>query len=242
MEETELGITTFFNDHLASLGNFFLTLVGRPAQEHPWADYIVMQFVVVGFLMLLFAFLRPRLSVSRPGTLQHVMELLYNFIKDQAETQVGHTAHRYVPFFGTLFIFIFTSNMIGLVPVFVSPTQFPYVPAGCAVATFLYYNAMGLQANGLAYLKHYVGPMWALAPLMIPIEIISNCARMMSLTVRLYANMFAGEQVSLVFLQLTKFVIPVAFLGLHIFVGAIQSYIFMLLTMVYVGSAVAHEH
>jgi F-type H+-transporting ATPase subunit a len=87
-----------------------------------------------------------------------------------------------------------------------------------------------------------MGPIWWLAPLMLPIEIVSHLARPLSLTVRLYANMFAGEQVTLVFLAMTKFLVPVVFMGLHIFVGVVQAYIFMLLTMVYVGGAVAHEH
>ena len=242
MPESELWVTSVFNDHLASVGNFFLGLAGIAGGPRPWADFIVMQIVVVVLLMLLFAFLRTRLSADRPGGLQHTCELLYEFVKGQAEDQVGHSAHRYLAFFGTIFIFILTSNLIGLVPCFESPTNFPSVTAGCAVATFGYYNAVGFQAHGLKYLAHFAGPLWWLAPLMIPIEIISHLARMLSLTVRLYANMFAGEQVTLVFISLTKFLAPVIFMGLHIFVGVVQAYIFMLLTMVYVGGAVAHEH
>jgi F-type H+-transporting ATPase subunit a len=117
------------------------------------------------------------------------------------------------------------------------------VTAGCAFVTFAYYNVNGIIAQGpLRYLAHFAGPLWWLAPLMFPIEIISHIARLLSLTVRLYANMFAGEQVTIVFLNLTKFLAPVAFMGLHIFVGVIQAYIFMLLAMVYVGAAVAHDH
>jgi len=242
MPESELWVTSVFNDHLAALGNFFLTLVGRAAEARPWADFIVMQFVLVALLMLLFAILRPKLSSDKPGGLQHTFELLYEFVKGQAENQMGHNAHRYVPFFGTIFIFILSANMIGLIPCFESPTEFPFVTAGCAISTFLYYNMVGFQAKGIRYLAHLAGPIWWLAPLMIPIEIISNLARMLSLTVRLYANMFAGEQVTLVFLDLTKFLIPIVFMGLHIFVGTIQAYIFMMLTILYVAGAVAHDH
>ena len=193
MQESELWITSIFNDHLAGLGNLFLGIVGTQAEARPWADFVVMQIVVVVLLMLLFAILRPRLSVDQPGGLQHTFELLYDFVKGQAEDQVGHGAHRYMGFFGTIFIFILSANLIGLVPCFESPTNFPYVTAGCAMATFLYYNAVGFQANGLGYLGHFAGPLWPLAPLMIPIEIVSHLARLLSLTVRLYANMFAGE-------------------------------------------------
>jgi F-type H+-transporting ATPase subunit a len=94
----------------------------------------------------------------------------------------------------------------------------------------------------VAYLKHFAGPVWWLAPLMIPIEIISHLARMMSLTIRLYANMFAGDLVTLVFFSLVPLAIPVVFLGLHVFVSLLQAYIFVLLTTVYLAGAVAEEH
>jgi len=242
MPESELFVTKLFNDHLASLGNAALGLVGRAPLERPWADFIVMQILVAVLLMLTFALLRPRLSVTRPGKFQQIFELLYEFVRDQAEDQVGHSAHRYLAFFGVIFIFILTCNLIGLVPCFESPTMNASVTAGCALATFCYYHLVGIQANKHRYAMHFVGPMLALAPLMIPIEIVSHLARLLSLTVRLYANMFAGEQVTLVFLALTKIGPPVIFMGLHVFVGVVQAYIFMLLTMVYVGGAVAHEH
>jgi len=243
MHESELWITGLFNDYLSAPANAILKMVGMKPEPRPWADFIVMEIVVVLLLMLVVTILRPRLSVDKPGGLQHIFEMFYDFVKGQAENQVGHTAHRYLPFFGTLFLFILTSNLIGLIPCFETPTMNPSVTCGCALVTFVYYNMQGVIAQGpLRYLAHFAGPMWALAPLMFPIEIISHTARLLSLTVRLYANMFAGEQVTLVFLNLTKFLVPVAFMGLHIFVGVIQAYIFMLLSMVYVGQAVAHAH
>jgi F-type H+-transporting ATPase subunit a len=242
MPESELWVTHIFNNYLAGLGNFFLGLVGKPSEPRPWADFIVMQILVVVLLMLVAAILRSRLSVDRPGGLQHTFELLYDFVKGQAEDQVGHSAHRYLAFFGTLFLFILTCNLIGLIPWFESPTMSPSVTAGCAIATFAYYHLVGIQANGFRYFLQFLGPMWLLAPLMLPIELVSHLARLLSLTVRLYANMFAGEQVTLVFISLTKFLAPVIFMGLHIFVGVVQAYIFMLLAMVYVGAAVSHEH
>jgi F-type H+-transporting ATPase subunit a len=243
MPESELWITSIFNDYLQGPGNAALRLVGMHAQARPWADFIVMEIVVVVLLMAIFAILRPRLSPDKPGWLQHIFEMFYEFLKDQADTQVGHDAPRHLPFFGALFLFILTSNLIGLIPCFETPTMSPSVTAGCAFVTFAYYNVNGVIAQGpLRYLAHFAGPLWWLAPLMFPIEIISHLARLLSLTVRLYANMFAGEQVTIVFLNLTKFLAPVAFMGLHIFVGVIQAYIFMLLAMVYVGAAVAHDH
>ncbi len=242
MHESELWITRLFNDYLPGVGNFFLGLVGQHAQARPWADFIVMQIVVVLLLMILAAVLRPRLSPDRPGPMQHIFEMFYDFVKDQAEGQVGHSAHKYVAFFGTVFLFILVCNLIGLIPAFESPTMEVYVTAGCALAAFLYYHVAGVAANGVGYVKQFLGPMLPLAPLMFIIEIVSHLARVLSLTVRLYANMFAGEQVTLVFISLTKFIAPVIFMGLHVFVGVIQAYIFMLLTMVYVGGAVSHQH
>jgi F-type H+-transporting ATPase subunit a len=242
MPESELWITRIFNDYLAGLGNWFLKLVGMAAEPRPWADFVVMQLVVALVLIVVFALLKPRLSVDRPGRMQHIFEMIHEFVQGQAEEQVGHEAHRYLPFFGTLFVLILVSNLIGIIPAFESPTMNAPVTCGCALATFCYYHMMGIRANGFGYIKHFLGPMWALAPLMLPIEFVSHLARVLSLTVRLYANMFAGEQVTMVFLKLTYLVVPVAFMGLHVFVGVIQAYIFMLLAMVYVGSAVAHEH
>jgi F-type H+-transporting ATPase subunit a len=119
----------------------------------------------------------------------------------------------------------------------------PSVPAGCAIATFCYYNIVGVQANGIfKYLAHFAGPMPLLAPLMIPIELVSHLARPLSLTIRLFANMYAGEQVTMVFLKLTFLIVPAVFMGLHVFVSFLQAYIFMLLTMMYVAGAVSHEH
>jgi F-type H+-transporting ATPase subunit a len=216
--------------------------VGVHPDPRPWANFVVMQFVVVFFLMVVVGFLRLRLSADRPSNLQQAFELLYEFVYGQAEDQIGHDGRRYMGYFGTIFLFILSANLIGLIPCFESPTQNPSVTAGCALATFIYYNLAGIQANGFKYPLQFAGPVWWLAPLMLPIEIISHMARVLSLTIRLYANMFAGEQVTMVFLALTLFPVPVVFMGLHVFVGVIQAYIFMLLAMSYVAGAVAHEH
>jgi F-type H+-transporting ATPase subunit a len=240
----ELWLTNLFNRFLSGPANAVLAAVHLPAQDHanPWSDWMVCEIAVVVFLVVLFGVLRSRLSVDKPGKLQHVMELTYEFVHASAEEVVGHDGPRYVAFFGTLFIFVLLMNVLGLVPGFESPTAYTMVPLGLAVVTFFFYHGTGLRANGAGYFKQFLGPMLALAPLMIPIEIISHFARPLSLTIRLYANMFAGEKVYLTFLMLTKLVVPVVFIGLHLFVAFLQAYIFMLLAMVYVGGAVSHEH
>jgi F-type H+-transporting ATPase subunit a len=242
MQESELWITRIFNDRFGDLGNAALQLVGIHPQARPWANYILMQFLVFVLLVVIFAVLRARLSAANPGKLQQTFELFYGFVRGQAENQMGHSALRYLSFFGTIFIFILVSNLIGLIPVFESPTMNAPVTLGCAMATFLYYHLMGVQTHGFKYILQFMGPKWWLAFLMFPIEIVSHLARPLALTIRLFANMFAGEQVTLVFVGLTYLGVPVLFMVLHAFVGVVQAYIFMLLTMFYVGSAVAHEH
>ncbi len=163
--------------------------------------------------------------------------------KGRVHEIIGHGSEKFVPFLVMLGLFILLSNLIGLVPGFESPTATPSVPLGCAILTFVYYHFQGVRKQGLwRYMKHFAGPMPALAPLMVPIEMISHLARMLSLTVRLYANMFAGDMVTLIFISLVPVGVPVMFLGLHIGVSLIQTYVFVLLAMVYLGGAVAEEH
>jgi len=240
----EPWLTALFNDHLAGPANAILAMAGQHAENpaRPWNVPLTMEILVAVIIIILFAILRPRLSVDRPGPLQHIFELVYNFVKGQAEDNVGHHPDKYMPLFGAMFLFILFNNLIGIIPTFESPTMFPEVPLGMAMVSFLYYNWAGVAANGpVKYAAHFAGPIWWLAPLMIPIEIISHLARPLSLTIRLFANMYAGEQVTLVFLGLVYLIVPTAFMGLHVFVAFLQAYIFALLTMIYVGGAVAHE-
>jgi F-type H+-transporting ATPase subunit a len=230
VEEHELWITSLFNR--------FLPL----PEAYRWSDWFVCEILIVLFILVFFGFLKSRLSVDRPGKIQHTFEVIYEFVHASAEEIVGHGGAKYTAFFGTIFLFILFMNLLGLIPGFESPTMAPQVPLGLAIVTLLFYHAAGVRANGAGYIKQFLGPMLLLAPLMLPIEIVSHFARPLSLTVRLWANMFAGEQVYLTFLSLTKLVVPVIFIGLHLFVSILQAYIFMLLAMVYVGGAVSHEH
>lgn len=242
--EHELWLTALFNKYLGGVANSILALAGMHAEDpaRPWPNYMVMQILVALILVVLFALLRPRLSVDRPGKLQHLFELIHDMAREQAHENIAHHSRRYLSFFLTLFLFILFSNLLGIVPTFESPTMAPFVTCGCALAVFAYYNWQGLREAGMAkYLAHFAGPIPAMAPFMIPIEIVSHLARPLSLTIRLYANMLAGEKVTEVFLGLTYFVFPALFMGLHTFVSVLQAYVFMLLTMMYVGGAVAHD-
>jgi len=240
----ELWLTRLFNDHLAGVANSVLNAVNQPAlnQARPWENWIVMEILVLAIIVAVLAVLRSSLSVDKPGALQHLFEVIYEFLVDTTKEAGIHHGEKYVPLFGTLFVFILFSNLIGLIPGFEAPTMFPWVPAGLAGITFIYFNYLGFKENGFGYLKHFLGPIWWLVPLMLPIEIISMLAKPMSLTVRLFANMFAGEQVTMAFMKLVPFGIPVIFMALHVFVSILQAYIFTLMTMIYVSGATEHEH
>ena len=211
--------------------------------QAPIPNAVAMEVLVVGFLILMFLLVRARLSVENPGGLQHIFEGLHGFITQQSQEVIGHHSESFTPFLVALGLFILTCNLIGLIPGFESPTgASPTVPLGCAVSSFFYYHVQGIRKHGPSYVKQFIGPMWWLAIIMLPIEIISHLARMLSLTVRLYANMFAGDMVTLVFFSLVPVLIPVAFMGLHIGVSFLQAYIFVLLETVYLAGAVATEH
>jgi len=245
MPEHELGITKLFNEFLAGPANSILAMVGKHAEDpaKPWSNWMTMQILVALIIVVVFGLLRSKISWDKPGKHQHIWETLYGFLNDQSEEAAGHEGPHYLHLFSTLFIFILIANLTGVVPLFESPTMFAQVPLGLALVAFFYYNAMTIQAQGFGgFLKHLAGPVWWLSPLMFPIEVISHLARPLSLTIRLYANMYAGEQVTIVFLGMTYLFVPVIFMGLHVFVSFLQAYIFALLTMVYVGGGIEHAH
>jgi F-type H+-transporting ATPase subunit a len=240
----QLWFTHILNQLLAEPVTSFLRLLHveprHPAT--PISNSFAMELLVFGFLLIIFLIVRSRLSVDSPGGLQHTFEGVEQFIQGQSNEIIGHHSEGYTAFLTTLGIFILLCNLLGVIPGFESPTAVSIVPLGCAICAFLYYQAQGFKHAGVGYLKHFAGPMPALAPLMLPIELISHLARVLSLTIRLFANMFAGDMVTLVFISLLPVIFPIPFLVLHIFVSLLQAYIFVLLTTVYLQGAVSEEH
>ena len=227
-----------------------LTIEPRHPQA-PISDSFAMELLVFGFLVALFFLLRSRLSVDSPGALQHSFEGLEGFVLGQSHEIIGDHSQPYTPFFAIVFLFILICNLIGLIPGFESPTGVPIVPLGCAVCSFVYYHAQGFKHAGPKYLLHFFGPPMEgmpliarvlMAGLMLPIELVSHFARLLSLTVRLWANIFAGDLITLVFFSMIPIGIPIIFSGLHIVVAILQAYVFMLLSIIYVSGAVAEEH
>jgi F-type H+-transporting ATPase subunit a len=238
-------ITNLLNALFAGPVVALMNLVGvHPADPaHPINDNYALEVLIAFALIALFAIVRMSLSVENPGALQQVAEMIHEFTGDSAEQIIGHGYQRFQAFTTCVFVFIIIMNLTGLIPGIITPTSDPVVPLGIAICTFIYYHFYGFKEQGfLGYMKHFAGPIWWISWLLFPIEIISHCARVMSLTIRLYANMFASDLVTLVFFSLVPVAIPAVFLGLHAFVSLIQAYVFMLLSMIYLSEAVAHEH
>jgi F-type H+-transporting ATPase subunit a len=240
----QLPFTAFLNHYFAGVANAVLALFHAHAKypQAPIDNVFAMEVAVALVLLLFFIAVRMTLSVEKPRAVQHVAEMLHGLVSDQAESIIGHGYERFVPYVTVVFIFILLCNVIGLIPGFITPTGKPYVPLGLAALTFLYYQYQGVRENGPSYIKQFLGPIWWIAPLMLPIEIISHLARVLSLTVRLYANMFASDMVILVFFSLIPILGSVPFLALHLGVSIIQAVVFMLLTLIYLSQAVSHEH
>ena len=241
---TQLLFTRILNAHFAGPVDSLLRAVHVQPKfpQTPITNAFAMELLVFLLLLAYFLLVRVSLNVERPGGVQHLAEMTHEFTSEQGEQIIGHGYERFTGYLTALFLFILLSNLIGLVPGLESPTADVVVPLGFALVTFVYYHYHGIRANGFGYIKQFLGPVWWISPLLFPIEIISHCARVLSLTVRLYANMFAGDLLTIAFFSLVPIGIPLVFLGLHLGVAVIQAYVFFLLAAIYLSLAVAHDH
>ena len=271
MEHHQNWLTALLNHWLGPAISHALATIGIHVHDpaNPLPNHVVMALVVVLLGMALVLWLKPRLSVEKPGSAQQIAEMLLTNplgfgIRDLLDENVGHHGRSFVPLVGSVTVFILLSNLISIIPAFDSPTGHPTVPLACAIITFLYYNWQGLRHHGPAgYAKHFAGPVWWMSGLIFPVEIISHTARLLSLTVRLWANIFSSELLYLTFLGLMlapmnyalgknavwgvlvgvfPATIPVAFILLHVFVAVVQAFVFTILPTIYLGMAVAEEH
>jgi len=240
----QLLFTEFLNTHFAAPVTALLRAVHvTPTYpQAPITNTFAMELLVFLLLIAYFVVVRVSLSVENPKAVQHVAEMTNEFVSKQSESIIGHGYERFVTYLTALFLFILLANLLGLVPGLASPTADVVVPLGFAIVTFIYYQYHGVRENGPAYIKQFLGPVWWLSWLLFPIEVISHLARVLSLTVRLYANMFAGDLVTLAFFSLVPIGIPLIFLGLHLGVAVVQAFVFFLLAAIYLSLAVAHEH
>jgi len=276
MAEHVTGLTVFVNHYLGRFALAFLSAlhISPENPDTPIPEHVVMGVVVLILGTLLALFLRSRLSVEKPGATQQVAELLLTNplgfgIKDLLEENVHHGALKLIPFVGSISVSCSCPTCLAFFLSSPLPRQTNQFPLGCAILTFLYFNWQGIRHHGVGrYLLTFAGSPrkfgdWALALLLFPVELVSTSARILSLTVRLWANIVASDLLYTIFLSLFSMAtvaawskspvfgiviavlpatIPIAFIGLHIFVAIIQSYIFTVLPSVYLGMATADEH
>lgn len=245
--EHELWIVQAVNAAFGPLVRALLRAIGRhvPAGD-VIPDYLVMAAIILIGWTVVCLVVRRGLSVERPGKLQILIEDGVAAVQAMMHDYVGHKAPRYLAIVVTMFVFILTANLMGLVPGLKSPTSNINVTLGCALTVAVYYHIQGVKAQGIGhYLKHFAAPPGAplfIAPIMLPIEIISHISRVLSLSLRLFGNIFAEDLVILILFSIAPFLVPLPMMFLGIITALLQSYIFVLLTTIYLGGAVATEH
>jgi len=202
----------------------------------------IMIFIIAGLLIFSFIF-SLTLSIV-PGKLQSMIELFIEFFSNIVDETMGPKGKSLKPFIFTLTLYIFLSNTMGLIPGFVPPTANLNTTVGLALIVFVVTHIIGIKTHGIKYYKHFVGPVWALAILMVPIEIVGHVARPLSLSLRLFGNMMGHEQIVGVLLKIMPYAFPLLLVStaLGIVVILIQAFIFSLLSMMYFGSAMEDAH
>src|SRR5262252_8665853 len=165
----QLWFTELLNRHFGAMTTSFLRHLGiQPAfPDAPISNAVAMELLVVALLIVFFLAVRATLSVDKPRGLQHLVEMTQEFVGEQAHSVIGHDYQRYVPYAMAVGYFILIGNLLGLIPTLESPTASPSVPLGCALVTFAYYHYHGIRQQGWHYVKQFVGPVPAMAPLMI---------------------------------------------------------------------------
>ena len=209
-------------------------------------NYLVMTLLIVAAVTVTCLIMRSRLSVEHPGKFQILLEDGVLAVSGLLEEWIGPEGRQFLPLIATFGIFILLSNYAGLVPGLMSPTSNINVTVGCAVTTWVYYHLQGLKKQGVVnYLKHFAvppgAPVW-MAPVMLPIEVISHASRLLSLSLRLFGNIFGEELIILIIGSIVPFLVPLPMMFLGLITGGLQAFIFVLLSIIYLQAAVAVEH
>jgi len=200
---------------------------------HAW----LVMLLLVGVAVLV----RRRLSLI-PGGLQNFIEIVLVELGRMVDETMGPKGRRYFPLIATLALFILLSNLIGLIPGFAPPTASINTNVALALSVFAMTHIVGIREHGLRYYKHFVGPIWWLAPLLLPIEIIGHLARPLSLSLRLFGNMYGHEIILMIFFTLVPFLLPIPMMVMGILVAFIQTFVFTLLAMIYIAGALEEAH
>jgi F-type H+-transporting ATPase subunit a len=216
------------------------------AVQHRFAwdipDHVIGALLVLVLSLIFFPLITRNLSRDNPGPAQQILELVVEGLRNLLHDVVGHGAERFLYIIGGFATFIFLCNIFGLFFFLQPPTSNLNTTFALSITAFLYYNWQGIRAQGLLhYIKHFAGPVWWLAPLMFPIELIGNFARILSLGMRLFGNILGEHTATGIFMGLVPLIVPWPMMGLGIFGALLQTFVFIMLTMVYISGAVAAE-
>jgi F-type H+-transporting ATPase subunit a len=205
---------------------------------------IVVTYSWLAMAILIGLALAARFSLRKtaPSGVQNLLETVVGGLENFVEDIMGPEGTHYLSLIGSLFLFILVCNLLGLIPGFDSPTANINTTLALALVSFTATHYIGLRRHGVGYIKHFMGPMWGLAPLMFPIELISHLARVMSLTFRLFGNMVAKHKLLLVLALLAPYIAPIPILGLGLLVAFVQAGVFTLLTMLYLSGSIEAAH
>jgi len=203
--------------------------------------HVLMTFVVI-LIAVILGLIASRKRDEIPGKGQNIFELLVVGIYDMCINIMGEEGKPYFPLIFAIGVYVFFSNIMGLIPGFESPTANLNTTLAPALIVFFTYNFIGIKKHGFGYIKHFMGPVLWLSPLMILIELIGHLSRPISLSMRLFGNMFGKEMILLILFMLVPFLVPLPIYFLGLFVGIVQTYVFMMLTMIYISGALEEAH
>jgi len=204
-------------------------------------DAIAYTWLIIALLAIL-SIMATNAIKAVPGGLQNFMEVIISGIENMIVETMGEHGRPFFPLIATLAIFILVSNLIGLVPGFFPPTANINTTAACAVVVFVMTHVVGVKEHGFKYIKHFMGPIIWLAPMMFFIEVIGHFSRVISLTLRLFGNMNGHELVLMIFFGLAPFLVPLPMMMMGVLVSFIQAFVFMLLAMIYIQGSLEHAH
>lgn len=224
-----------------------LPVVANQEEAHTLLQYLLLPHVTYAWVVMIIMLVLAKLAVSRiemvPKGSQNVFEMLIGGIEEFMIGVTGEHGRFAFPLIATLGFFILFSNYMGMIPGFYSPTASINTTLACALIVVVYTHVIGIQTHGVKYIKHFMGPIWWLTPLIMPIELIGHFARVLSLSIRLFGNVFGEELVlAILFFLAGLYLAPLPMMFLGLFTGFIQAFIFCLLSMMYFAGALEHAH
>ena len=218
---------------------FELIGFGHFAHAYPWVIYS--WFVMI--LLIVFAFLAVRKIDMIPSKAQNVFEILISGMEEFMVDITGEEGRKFFPLIATVFLYIATCNLLGLIPGFYPPTASINTTVSCALTVVVFTHVIGVKFHGVKYIKHFLGPIWWLSPLILIIELIGHFARILSLSIRLFGNITGHELVlGILFVLAGAAFAPLPIMALGIFVALLQAFVFFLLSIIYFAGAMEEAH